>query len=326
MRNIIILVIAVLSIALVALAVKMRGEDRVADLETRPLFSETQREVIDGLEHIELRRGGQHVELEYRDQRWGVANHYHYPAQRERIAALLHAVRGVRIVEDMTDNPEHHARLGLDPQAEGSEALEVILRDGEGDLSLIYGNTVGGGQLVRMREQDQVWLVNRSFSMPVNPQAWLALTVIGLPMERLATARWEHADGEVVELDKAQEGDYNFRLVDLPAEAQAGNERSINSMVLALAQLRAQNVTLRSELALREPMLRMRLTTFDGAELQASLHEIEGKYWLLIDQFENTGEEPLSVNADARWAYQLNIGQVENLNKRREDLVPQSAQ
>ncbi|SDS79181.1 protein of unknown function [Halopseudomonas xinjiangensis] len=326
MRNIIILVIAVVSIALVALAVQMRSEDRVADLETRPLFSDTQREIIDDLERIELRRGGQQVELEYRDQQWGVVNHYHYPAQRERIAALLHAVRGVRIVEDKTGNPEHHARLGLDPQAEGSEALEVILRDDEGDLSLIYGNTVGGGQLVRMRDQDQVWLVNRPFSMSVNPQDWLALSVIGLPMARLATARWEHADGEVVELDKAQEGDYNFRLVGVPAEVQAGNERSINSMVLALAQLRAQDVTLRSELALGEPMLRMQLSTFAGAELQASLHEIEGKYWLLIDQFDNPGEEPLAVNADARWAYQLNIGQVENLNKRREDLIRQAAE
>ncbi|UAW97694.1 DUF4340 domain-containing protein [Halopseudomonas nanhaiensis] len=323
MRNVIIALIAVVSIALVAVALKMRGEDRVADLESRPLFSDAQREVIDGLEQIELRRGGQQVELEYRDQQWGVANHYHYPAQRERVAALLHAIRGVRIVEEKTDNPEHHARLGLDPQAEGSSALEVILRNADRDLSLVYGNTVGSGQLVRLREDDQVWLINRPFSMSVNPQEWLALDVIGLPMERLSTARWEHADGEVVELDKAREGDYNFRLVGLAADAQAGKERLINGMVLALAQLRAQNVMPRSELTLGQPMLRMQLATFGGAELAASLHQIDGKYWLLVDEYKPSSDEVLAVNADDRWAYQLNIGQVENLEKRRADLVSQ---
>lgn len=326
MRNIIIALVALISVALVVVALKMRDEDRVADLETRPLFSDSQRETIGNLQRIELHRGGQKVELEYRDQQWVVANHDHYPAQRERVAALLHAVRGARIVEDKTDNAEHHARLGLDPQAEGSNALQVTLRSEDGGLSLVYGNTVGSGQLVRLSEADQVWLINRPFSMPVNPQQWLALQVIDLPMERLATARWEHADGEVVELNKAQEGDYNFRLVGLPADAQAGRERSINAMALALAQLHAQDVTPRSELRLDEPMLRMQLTTFGGAELQTSLHEVDGKYWLLVDRFAAPGDESLVVNDDDRWAYQLNIGQVENLNKRRVDLLPQDNQ
>lgn len=322
MRKIVFVLIALASVALVFFALQKRGEDRVADLESRPLFSDEQRAVFDGLQRIELQRGPLRVELVNSEAGWGVASHDLYPAQRERIAALLHALRGVRIVEDKTDDPAHHALLGLDPQAEGSEALQVDLSNADNQLSLVYGNTVGNGQLVRLGEGNQVWLVNRPFNISVNPLDWLALNVVNLPMERLATARWEYADGEIIELEKAKEGDYNFRLVGLPEQAQAGNERLVNSMVLALVQLQAQNVALRSEIELGEPMLRMQLTTFGDVRLNASLYEAQGKYWLVIDEFEAGAESAVRVNEDPRWAYQLNLGQVENLIKRRDELIP----
>lgn len=323
MRKIVIVLVALVSVVLVLFALQKRGEDRVADLESRPLFSDEQRAVFEGLQRIELQRGSQRVELVNSEAGWGVASHDLYPAQRERIAALLHALRGVRVVEDKTDNPAHHALLGLDPGAEDSAALEVNLSNAEDQLSLVYGNTVGNGQLVRMGDGNQVWLVNRPFNISVNAQDWLALNVIRLPMERLATARWEYADGEVIELDKAQEGAYNFRLANLPEQAQAGNERLVNSMVLELVQLQAQDVALRSELKLDEPIVRMQLTTFGDAHLNASLYEADGKYWLLIDEFEAGTESAsaLRVYDDPRWAYQLTIGQVENLTKRRDDLT-----
>lgn len=321
MRKIVIVLVALASIALVFFALQKRSEDRVADLESRPLFSDAQRAVFDGLQRIELQRGPQRVELVNADGGWGVASHDLYPAQRERIAALLHALRGVRIVEDKTDNPAHHALLGLDPDADDSSALQVHLSNGNDQLSLVYGNTVGNGQLVRLGDGDQVWLVNRPFNISVNAQDWLALNVISLPMERLATARWEYADGEVIELDKAGDGAYNFRLADVPEQEQAGNERLVNSMVLELVQLQAQDVALRSELELDEPLVRMQLATFGDGRLHASLYESEGKYWLLIDGFEAGTESSLRVHDDPRWAYQLTIGQVENLTKRRDDLI-----
>lgn len=321
MRKIVIVVVALASVALVFFALQKRGEDRVADLESRPLFSDEQRAVFDGLQRIELQRGPQRVELVNSDAGWGVASHDLYPAQRERIAALLHALRGVRVVEDKTDNPAHHALLGLDPEAEDSTALEVNLRNEDDQLSLIYGDTVGSGQLVRMGDGNQVWLVNRPFNISVNAQDWLALNVVRLPMERLAAARWEYADGEVIELDKAREGDYNFRLADLPEQAQGGNERLVNSMVLALVQLQPQDVVLRSDLQLSEPMLRMQLTSFDEGRLDASLYESDGKYWLLIDEFDAAAESGLQVYDDPRWAYQLTLGQVESLTKRRAELI-----
>ncbi len=77
----------------------------------------------------------------------------------------------------------------------------------------------------------------------------------------------------------------------------------------------------RSELALDEPMLQMQVSTWLGAELEASLYEIDGRYWLVVDRFEQPEESNLGVNADERWAFQLGIGQVENLNKRQSDIL-----
>lgn len=326
MRNKPLIFTLVLTAVLVALALNLRDQGRVADLATRNLLSPMQTKQLAQVDRITLARGEGQVELARQGEEWGVASHAGFPAQRERLAALLHALRGARVVEEKTDNPEHHARLGLDPDAADSEALQVSLQSPELQFGLVYGNRVGNGQLARFSDDDQVLLLNRPLSMSVNPKDWLALNVVDIPMTQVASARWTHADGETLELDKRSEGDYNLRLVGLADDQQGGNERWINSMVLALINLTAQDVVERDELSLAEPMLRMQVATWSGAELVASLHELEGRYWLLIDSFQAAegGEQgQLQVNADPRWAYQLGIAQLEELNKRQADIVRQ---
>ena len=299
-------VLAVISVLLVAFALQRQGDDRVDDLQSRQLLSEEQLAIANQLDSLTLAKGGVEVEVVRDNGRWGVVSKELFPAQPERIAALLHAVRGARVTAAQTDNPEHHARLGLDPANPGDTTLQVTLTSAEGSFGIIYGNQVGNCQLVRFADDNQVWLINRPFGMTVNDVEWLDLLVAQIPMTDAATARWTHADGDVLELEKAQ---------------QQGNERWINSMVLALIDLRAQDVRLRSELALDEPMLQMQVSTWLGAELEASLYEIDGRYWLVVDRFEQPEESNLGVNADERWAFQLGIGQVENLNKRQSDIL-----
>ena len=138
-----------------------------------------------------------------------------------------------------------------------------------------------------------------------------------MPLTLVSRARWQHADGETLELSKAAEGEYNLQLEGADVE-QGGNERQINSMVLALVNLRAQNVALREELALPEPMLQMQVDTWAGSELQASLYNLEGRYWLLIDSYTAAeADSELQVNADPRWAYQVGVADMENLTRRR---------
>jgi len=311
----------VLTAVLAALALNMRDQDRVVDLSSRNLLSPMQTKQLVELERISLQRGEGQVELARHEGNWGVVSHAGFPVQQERLAALMHAVRGARVIEEKTDDPEHHARLGLDMTVPDSEALQVALHSPSLDFGLIYGDRVGSGQLARFIDNDQVLLLNRPLSISVNPHDWLALNVIDIPMQQLATARWTHADGETLEFDKAAEGDYNLRLLGSDDVQQSGNERWINSMVLALINLTAQNVALRDDLSLAEPMLTMQVTTWSGAELTASLHDIDGRYWLLIDSYTPPEEGELNVYADPRWAYQIGIGQLENLNKRQADIL-----
>lgn len=319
MRNKLWVFIGLLVIVLAVVAVQMRSGKRVADLESHSLLSGQQLEQLAGLQQIRLQRGEAQVELAQQDGVWGVVSRAGFPAQRERLAALLLALRGARVVEEKTANAQHHARLGLDPAAPGSDTFQVQLQDAKENYGLIYGNRVGSGQLVRFAGQDQVLLINRPLGMSVNPTDWLALQIISIPMEQVATARWTNASGEVIELDKQAEGDYNLRLAGEPAAA--GDERKINSMVLALVNFAAQDVALRDDLQLGEPILQMQVTTWSGAQLDASLHEQGGRYWLLVDQFSSAEGPAPAVNADQRWAYQLGIGQLEIMQQNRADLL-----
>lgn len=314
-------VLAVVSVLLIVIALQRQGDDRVEDLQSRSLLSEEQLEQLGQVDRISLSKGHDSVELERDGGRWGVVDRDLFPAQPERVAALLHAVRGARVIEKQTDDPQYHARLGLDQEQPEAAPLEVRLETGGAETALLFGNPVGSGQLVRFAGEDQVWLINRPFGMTLNSREWLDLKVARIPMASAATARWEHADGEVLELEKAAEGAYNFRLAGFDDAKQQGNERWINSMVLALIGLDAQDAALRSNLELEDPVLRMRVTTWQGAELAASLYDLSGRYWLTIDRFEQPADGELGVNADPRWAFQLGIAQVEDLNKRQSDLI-----
>ncbi len=321
MRNRILIVAVLVILALTAVALQMRSSERIDELASRELLSPEQQQQLAGLERITLSKGESSVELALLDGNWGVLSHAGFPVQKERLAALLHALRGARVIEEKTSNPDHHARLGLATDDATHPPLQVQLHAAGEDFGVIYGNRVGNGQLVRFVGSDQVLLINRPFGMSVNPQDWLSLQVVDMPLTLVSRARWQHADGETLELSKAAEGEYNLQLEGVDVE-QGGNERQINSMVLALVNLRAQNVALREELALPEPMLQMQVDTWAGSELQASLYNLEGRYWLLIDSYTAAeADSELQVNADPRWAYQVGVADMENLTRRRQDLL-----
>ena len=315
-------ILAVISVLLIVLALKSQDDNRVEDLQSRSLLSEAQLEQLGQVDRISLSKGADGgVELVRENGRWGVVSSDLFPAQPARVAALLHAMRGARVIEKQTDNPEYHSRLGLNIEQSEGASLQVRLEQDGNIITLLFGNPVGSGQLVRFAGEDQVWLISRPFGMSLNAQEWLDLNVARIPMESVAKARWEHVDGEVIELEKASEGDYNLRLAGPDSAQQQGSERWINSMVLALIGLDAQDVALRRDLQLGDPIVQMRVTTWNDAELAASLYDLSGRFWLTIDRFEQPADGEFGVNADPRWTFQLGVAQVDDLNKRRSDLI-----
>ena len=281
MRKIVLLVVALLAVVLVAAALQSRKDDREVDLQSHKLLSEQQLQILADTQAITLQRGQQEVKLVRQDDQWLVANSDNFPVLQPRLAALLLNLRGAEVQEEKTDNPDYHQRLGLSADSE-LPVLQVTLDAGDTTLGLLY--------------------------------------VSNVPLEQIAKARWEHADGETLVLDKAEQGDYNFRLA---GEASAeGQERKLNSMVLALANLQAQNVSLRSKLALGQPGLSMQLDTWSGAQLAASLYQLDNQYWLTVDAVKQSDEQPLDVRIDPRWAYQLSVAQHDQLALRAADLQP----
>ncbi|MEH6565157.1 MAG: DUF4340 domain-containing protein [Halopseudomonas sp.] len=320
MRKILMLVVALIAVALLVVALQARKEDRVTDLQSHKLLSDQQLDTLAATQTIILQRGEQQVHLVREDGQWLVAQSQNFPVMQPRLAALLLALRGAEVQEQKTSNRQYHQRLGLSPDSE-PPVLQVTLDAGDRSVGLLYGNEVGNGQLLRFADSDQVLLINRPLNISVNSRDWLDLQVSQIPLEQIASAHWQHADGETLALDKAEQGAYNFRLSG--EESAQGQERKLNSMVLALASLRAQDVSLRSELTLPQPSLTMQLETWSGAQLSASLYQLDSQYWLTIDKLQQSEEQPLAVRADTRWAYQLSVAQHDQLALRAADLQPQ---
>ena len=110
----------------------------------------------------------QEVSLERRADGWGVVQREHYSAQIGMIRKLLLSMSEAKLFERKTDDAEQHAKLGLgeidQPQARGQQ----IKLTGDGERVVRIGTQPSGrsATYVRHGNEDQAWLVDRTFTIP----------------------------------------------------------------------------------------------------------------------------------------------------------------
>ena len=183
--------------------------------------------------------------LERRPEGWGVAQRQHYPAQIGKIRGLLLDLSEAKLFERKTDDPDQLAKLGLGDIAEpNARGQQVTLHFGDSSQSFRIGIKPSGrnATYVRNADEDQGWLVDRTFTIPSEPRHWLDTTLMDIGMEQVHRMRVTHPDGERIESARADSGDVRFTALNLPAGAQLKNEHVLNRMASAITSLSLEDV------------------------------------------------------------------------------------
>lgn len=186
------------------------------------------------------------VTLERRPEGWGVVQRQHYPANVGTIRSLLLDLSEAKLLERKTRDPAQHAQLGLG----GIERLEakgqqVALHSAGGTRSVRIGANPDGrsATYVRKADDDQGWLVDRTFTIPDEPRRWLDPELLDIGMEHIRRMEVVHPDGERIEGQRAEEAaDVKFTVVNLPEGAMLKNEYALNRMASAIASLSLEDV------------------------------------------------------------------------------------
>ena len=133
----------------------------------------------------------------YRDDKdnWRVQELAGYPANMERMRALLARLSQSVVLEPRTSDPDRLAELGLSGERSG---LLRIMTHENGDYKPLYDVLIGqynpsfNGTYVRAYGDDQAWLTSSNVQMSVDSLAWVDTQIMDIPAERIASVEVRH--------------------------------------------------------------------------------------------------------------------------------------
>jgi hypothetical protein len=290
--------------------------------------------VIPGLE--ESIRNGQRIiitsaDATYRIERaqrgeesvWVMRDRDDYPVLASRLNQLTEGLEGLRYTRRMTNDASKHERLGVGDPREGGRGVLVQIEDARGApfVNVILGVETSG-LYVRRPDSDQTWAARGELPPLRNIAAWLQLTPLDLPADRLARVEIMPSEGRAYILARdSAEAPWRIASPALASLAQS----SVTAAAERITQLAPVDV--RSAPAIQgAPFARVRATTFEGVTLDAELIESDGRPWLkLVARAEAPEQEAAALeinNRAAPWAYALDPAEAAGLAPPLGSLIP----
>lgn len=243
---------------------------------------------INEVKRIRASSGNKSFTLERRGNAWVVADRFGYPANADKVHSLLVGAAGLKRIEPKTRKPELYSKLGLGDGNEGaSRAVAFALEGANGKelASWITGNAApakgdpeASEIYVRLPEDPQTWLVEGKVPRDGALVDWLDQTILNIDRKRVRLVRVVHQDGEVVVVSKETFDENDFALADMPADTDVNGQWRINDIGRAFTNLELADVRPRDSLPeSSSPNFRVTMQTFDGLEVNLSLHQIDGQ-------------------------------------------------
>ena len=168
----------ILITALVLLVVVLyvnREADQRGDSGGGQLLSELNQDNVN-VERIVITAAGNQTiaTLEQMDGRWVLSERSDYPANTEKLGALLRTLAESSVLEKKTADSEFHERLGVEDLAsEDAAGIGVALAGAGIDRSVILGEPSGSYRYVRDTDDAQAWLIDRNPDVPAETTDWL---------------------------------------------------------------------------------------------------------------------------------------------------------
>lgn len=234
-----------------------RAADNTAIPRDTPLLPGLQ-EAINDVASLAVTTADGTVTLERGEAGWTLAEKAGYPARADRVRTLLFELRDARILEQKTANPARFTRLGLDaPDAEGSTARRIVILSTSGDTlcDVLVGDrpaSQGGfapGQsapdaqtYVHPAGEGPALLVSGGFQADARANGWLDQELLDVSASRVKAARVTHADGEAVELARADMTDTSLDVLGVPDGMEPKVPDATRVFTSALSRLRFDDV------------------------------------------------------------------------------------
>ncbi|MGH8119793.1 MAG: DUF4340 domain-containing protein [Gammaproteobacteria bacterium] len=290
-RKVIILAIITLAVILAA-GITSRLRAPQSTISTQVLFPELTGRIND-IAGITIKGNRNTVVLQQHGDLWVLANADNYPALFNKIKQNVVGVTELRIVDQKTDNPEFHARLGVEgPEVEDTKSLLLTLQDRSGQTvcDLIVGNkrqssSSKPGLYVRKPDSAQALLVEGFLDISDKPSDWFDNRLFDIPDTRVQEVRISYPrTGEqaqedlVIHKDTQEQPDF---AVNLPSLGTDPSTTIVASRISrGLEEMRAEHVlSLQNFTFPEDATITTTVSTFDGLVVTARLVQKEQAHY-----------------------------------------------
>ncbi len=277
----------------------------------QPVFPEL-KERINQVSEIEVVTASSAVTIARHGDVWVVKEKHDYRAAMDKVRSVVIGLAELAVLEPKTKNPEHHAKLGLrDVTAEGSQATQVTLKDGEGAAlaSVLIGNRNASRAdssrdeiYLRQADEPQTWLAIGRVRPEEAPIGWIDRQILDIDTQRVRQVRVTHPDGHTVLLRKAKPADLDFKLLGVPTKAKIRSQFSVNNIADTMAHLTLDDVQPRGNATLpKKGRLTVQLETFDGLRVTLTMVEQDGRHQATLSaEFDRTLVQQLSPGSEEK--------------------------
>jgi hypothetical protein len=264
------------------------------------------------------------------------------------------------ILEAKTTKPELYEKIGVTDVTEKDSAAILLTLKKQDNVaaSILIGNTQfvagGNGQEIYIRKAGdaQSWLVMGDLSIDKTSMDWLNKSVMSIESERMREVVIIPANGEKLRIFRETEENQDYQLAELPENTELSSPYLLKQIATFLNDLNMDDVAVAKDVTFNaKESTQMVFKTFDGLEITATLQAKDGKQYA---QFIAVAGEPVekpqstpesnqeaektpTITVDKRaqvktevaelnkrlspWVYVLPSYKVDNLLKKRDDLV-----
>ena len=287
-RKTLLIAAVVVAVMLVLLFVMDRGQAPRRGSPSLGALFEDLKQQLPAIDRIKLRDASNEITLRRTDSGWTIQERDAYPANFTRLEALLGALSEARLLEAMTERPEHYHRLGLAGlEADNSDTIAVQLFSSDTlRYGLLVGNKASGrdGHYVRRADDPPSWLIDQSLDVTVEVKDWLVTELVDLEFDRIAEFVRRGATGGDFSASKTTPSSANFVTDAIPDGRSLRFDSALNSPARALSNASLEDVrALPNAAAVPENAVETTYRSFDGLQIKVwAWRDDDDKSWIRL--------------------------------------------
>ncbi len=297
---------------------------------------------------IEITQGEKKVTLERSGEQWKLRERAGYPANAERVSALLNTIARAEMIEPKTAAKDRHKQLELeDPSAKDAKSRGLRILDAKGKplaevvLGKSRNDAFGAGKsgtYVRRLNEAQTWLATGEPKGGVEFKDWASATAYEVETAKALKLTLEHPGEEalVIEKNDAKDAgdkdpkakDTKFKLAKMPDGKKLKDGASIDQIVQGFAGIEIEDVRKLDATPAGDKVSVLRLEQEGGLVTTFRLRKDGDASWLSFQAAGGEGDVKKKgdeINGKASgWEFKIPQWKADQIGKRRADLFETS--